>query len=66
MNFEELRRAYEESLAELEELGEVWLEFRAAKLDTRQIELAIGQVIRESRRYEKKLRNVDRNQSNGQ
>jgi len=41
-------------LAELGELGECWLETKAGRRDTAQLDAAIDQVIRESRRLERK------------
>jgi hypothetical protein len=51
-----MREAYEDVLAELGELAELWLEWRTVGRDTRQVDVAIAQATRESRRYEEKLR----------
>lgn len=53
---EELQAEYDAVIQELCDLGELWLEWHAERRDTKQVEIAIGQAIRESRRYEKKLR----------
>lgn len=43
-------------LVELGELGACWLEAKAGRKDTAQLDAAIDQVTRESRRLERKLR----------
>lgn len=55
----DLKAAYTEVMAELDELAEVWLEHRAAGLHTNQISTAIDQATRESRKYEKKLKRAE-------
>lgn len=45
-------------LTEIHQLGETWLEWKAAGKDTTQITTAIDQATRESRKYERKLRDL--------
>lgn len=51
-----LQTEYDAIIVELCDLGELWLEWHAEGRDTKQVEIAIGQATRESRRLEKKLR----------
>jgi hypothetical protein len=53
---EEIQAKYDAVIQELCDLGELWLEWHAERRDTKQVEIAIGQATRESRRLEKKLR----------
>lgn len=54
-----LRSSYDAVLSELDQLAEAWLEWRAEGKDTKQLAIAIDQAIRESRKYEKKLRKLE-------
>lgn len=45
-------------MSELDQLAELWLEYRAAAKDTDQIATAIDQAVRESRKYERKLKKL--------
>lgn len=47
-------------LSELDQLAEAWLEWRAAGKDTTQLRIAIDQATRESRKYERKLRQLEK------
>jgi hypothetical protein len=58
MERDELEALYRASLAELAELGEVWLEFHVKGRDSSQIDHALGEVTRESRKWERKLRKL--------
>lgn len=51
-----LRSAYDAILAELDQIGELWLEYRAAGRDPAQVNRAISQATAESRRLERKAR----------
>lgn len=51
-----LQEQYEYALEELAELGELFLEYFVEGKDTTQIVIAIGQVTRETRKLEKKIR----------
>lgn len=51
-----LRIERTEALAELEELGELWLERHVCGLENVQVSTAIGQATQEVRRVERKLR----------
>jgi hypothetical protein len=66
MERDELQALYDAALKELGELGEVWLEFRVIRRNTVQVDRAIGEVTRESRRYEKKLRKAGWNAAGNQ
>lgn len=55
-----LRSAYNAVLYELRQLGEAWLEWKAAGKDTTQLTKAIDQATRESRKYERKLRQIEK------
>jgi hypothetical protein len=56
MTRDELTAALSGALDELAELGEVWIEFHVTGRDTAHLNHAIGEVTRESRKYERKLR----------
>jgi hypothetical protein len=55
---DEIEALYRASLAELAELGEVWFEYHAAGRDRTHIDTAIGEVTRESRKWERQLRKL--------
>lgn len=51
-----LQEQYDELMRELDELAEAYLEAKAGGKDTQQLNIAIGQADRESRKLERKLR----------
>lgn len=58
MEFDQIKDEYEELLEELTELGEMWLEYKARGDDLSQIERAIAQATKDSRKLERKLRKL--------
>jgi hypothetical protein len=59
-SLEHMQAEYEALLAELTELAECWLEAKVAGMSTLQLDAAINQATRESRKIEKKLKKVNK------
>lgn len=58
MEFDNLKEQYDELLNELSELGELWLEYKAQRRDLGQVERAIAQADKDSRKIERKMRKL--------
>ncbi len=58
MEFDALKEEYEDLLNELSELGELWLEYKALGRDLSQVERAILQATKDSRKLELKMKRM--------
>jgi hypothetical protein len=59
----DIQLQYDQIMAELDDLAEIYLEHRAAGKPTDQISTAIKQADRESRKLERKLRRANRDKT---